>query len=380
MKFDKLELSNFGPVASGTINNDRITVFFGPNNSGKSMISRLIHSIALFDPEPYNSIQPPFQHLRDTKLKKLALWHILHSISLFPSEMITQGKRRCTISIENDKGNTQIRITPNSHIDSTYYLYAHRAQNQPSSKQSIYMPASRTGTIQFFTNITQMRSRLLDSMFMTLAALKADRSNFSAKELKQFLESMGTQPAIMNEFYDMILDIYTNGITSEFQVLFKTLFAGQVNLHSQGITKALVFQDSQGVSVNIEDAGSGVVSSFPLLLGLLYVTKGGTLIIEEPEAHMETEKLFNLIDQLWAVSKERKIRLLFTTHSDSVIPKLLSMVNQGMLKPSELGLYYFNREQTDFTVIEKMNINNQGEVNQRFFEKPMDILINEFSK
>ena len=42
MKFNSLEVSNFGPVKSGTIGSEKIMVFFGANNTGKSMVARLV--------------------------------------------------------------------------------------------------------------------------------------------------------------------------------------------------------------------------------------------------------------------------------------------------------------------------------------------------
>ncbi len=39
----KTEIGNIGPIVSGEIELSRITVFAGPNNSGKSIVSRIIY-------------------------------------------------------------------------------------------------------------------------------------------------------------------------------------------------------------------------------------------------------------------------------------------------------------------------------------------------
>lgn len=45
-RFDlKIHIKNFGPVSKGSIHLKPLTIFIGPNNSGKSYVATLIHSI-----------------------------------------------------------------------------------------------------------------------------------------------------------------------------------------------------------------------------------------------------------------------------------------------------------------------------------------------
>ena len=380
MKFSTIKLSNFGPIKSGVIGNEKITVFFGPNNSGKSMTSKLIHAISSFDPNESKKMTERFKiDIGPITTEKMALAHIARSMGLPLSQIKTCGETICNISIVNSKNTIKIKIP--LKIAHSMILYQHLIfRNRIPTKSSLYIPASRTGIIQFFTNITQMRSNLLNDMLSAFSTLREEKQNVSPKELKRFLESTGSLPASMNEFYDMVLDAYAKGITDEFQELFKDLFAGQIILSKLTFMQSLMFQDDKGVAVKIEDAGSGVLSSFPILLGIPYVKNGGSLIIEEPEAHMEPIRQFKLMEQLWQVSKERKIHLHFTTHSDTIIKKLLSMVSQKILKPSELGLYYFDREKGKSTTIKKMPVDKDGNAEQPIFDQAMDAMVDAFSK
>ena len=45
METRQIKFVNCGPILKGTFAQKRINVFFGPNNSGKSFASRLIHGI-----------------------------------------------------------------------------------------------------------------------------------------------------------------------------------------------------------------------------------------------------------------------------------------------------------------------------------------------
>ena len=53
----KIEVEDFGPISGGRISLKPLTLFIGPNNSGKSYAAMLIHSIF----EAYTMTFPPRQ-------------------------------------------------------------------------------------------------------------------------------------------------------------------------------------------------------------------------------------------------------------------------------------------------------------------------------
>jgi len=60
----EIEVENFGPISSGRVDLKPLTVFIGPNNSGKSYTAMLIHSILEVLPSlfrPYPLPPPPFR-------------------------------------------------------------------------------------------------------------------------------------------------------------------------------------------------------------------------------------------------------------------------------------------------------------------------------
>ena len=259
-----------------------------------------------------------------------------------------------------------------------FYLFKHYWQGE-TQKKSVYLPAARTGIMEFFTNITQIRNRLFNEVMSILSGPEFDRPTSSPRELKEFMR-LGKLPTFMNEFYDLLLDAQSQGIATEVKDLFLRLFGGHVDLVNERGVPSLTFQDDSGVTVNIENAGSGVLASLPVLLGLHYVDDGGLLIVEEPEAHIEPDRQGNLLESLLEVSKARKINLLFTTHNESIVQNLLSMVNQKKLKLSELGLYEFITEKDKFTTIQKIDVEKQGSAELPIFQKATDHLIEKFSK
>ena len=221
-----------------------------------------------------------------------------------------------------------------------------------------------------------MQINLFHSM---ISALKVGAKDRRSAMMKKFLERTGTLPVVMDDFYDLFSDALVNGVAQDIVDTFQMLFGGKIEQGSR-ILQTLIFQDPCGASVNLQDAGSGVISAFPILLGIHRVRNGGRLIVEEPEAHLEPKRQFKLMDLLCSISKERKINLVLTTHSENVINKILSMVSRQVLKPADLGLYYFDRGGNGLTTIRKIPVYKDGTAEQQIFEKAMNSLIEEFSK
>lgn len=378
MDYSKLSIQNFGPVETGEISNEKITVFFGPNNSGKSIVSKLIHAISSFDSKDRHATYIMRKKLINTD--RLMVLHVLHSLGLSPRTAITHNKPKSVITIKGRKTH-KLEISDNVETqDKMSYrffklLYAQRSP----TKRSLYIPAGRTGAIQFFYSIAQMRTRLLNDILASFANYEGMSEDFSAPNVKDFLQTMVSFPDFVNEFYDMILSAYAEGMTENLQNLFNTIFSGHVHTE-KGAMPSIIFEDSQGFQTDIENAGSGVISSLPILLGIDYVEKGGSLIIEEPEAHMEPAIQYKMMEELYEESVAKEFKLFLTTHSDYVVKKLLSMVSQKRIKPSDLGLYYFERTEGNYTKIQKMAVDEFGEAEQPIFQEALDTMVEEFSK
>lgn len=385
MNCDRLSIRNFGPIETGTIGNQKIIVFFGPNNSGKSMLSKLIYAIASFDPAQTVLLRSRATNKRpEISLDLMTIMHVLRSLGLPAESIITHGKKKSTITIENDEGRVELEITPKTKNTIRYFVHHHLSHYMVGSakntrkKQSLHIPAGRTGTIQAFYSIAQMRNRLLTDILSSFESYGYAQDNSSPSTLKRFLRSAGNFPDSMNEFYDVILDAYAKGMSERFQDRLHGLFSGYVRTKKMGLVPSMVFEDRQGHQTDLENAGSGIISSLPILLGVDYVKSGGILVIEEPEAHLEPAQQYGIMDELYQASKTKKIRLVLTTHSEYVVKKLLSMVSQRKLRPSDLGLYYFKGTAEHYTTVEKMTVDKTGEAEQPIFQEALDTIVGEF--
>ena len=385
MKYDKITFENIGPIEKGQIQRHKVNVFFGPNNAGKSIASRLIHGIGQLNTRS-TMIQKIIEHNTYSK-KQINLFYgysILNSAGLSRSSFLTFKKKSCNLIIHPSRKlpiidfgfNKSIRVHRNHMV-----LQHYASRFSQTSKNSVYIPAGRTGTIQFFTSITQVRNRLLRDLLGSFR--KDDLSNTgktSAKEIKRFTRSLSKLPEHLEQFHDLILDAHAEGMNKNVQDLFSNLFSGSIQFMDMGGLPEIFYRDPTGFMTEIESAGSGTVSSFPIFAGVYYVNKGGTLIIEEPEAHLEPAKQLKLIEELVKIAEIKKIDLIFTTHSDYVIKKLLALVSRKKIKHTDLGLYYFNRTPNSLTQIKQIPVDKTGEAEQTLFENALNTLVEEFSE
>ena len=386
MKFQEICFENFGPIKKGTIRQNKINVFFGPNNSGKSLTSRLIHGI--------NSTPSPSKLLSSSFIKKyypfkkidqnsLCLNAILHKSDIPIFDIITYKKNKCSIHIKLPNKPLEFTIDrsisiKNQAVNSRIIYFA--LQEFTNTYDSVYIPAGRTGTLQFFKSIERIRSQLLGDL---LHAFGNDRSHIpdkvTTKDIKKFTRSTNSMPEYLEQFYNLILSSQADGLDTNIMKTFSNLSLGSVLSKNPLDLPRLFYKDPTGFSTNLELAGSGTVAVFPIIAGMHYVTSNGTLIVEEPEAHLEPSKQLKLLDILQDVSYAKKTNLIFTTHSDYIVKKLLALVSRGKIKYSDLNLYYFNRPSGSTTTIEHIEVDRNGDAMQPIFDEALDTLINEFS-
>lgn len=388
MRLKEIHFKNFGPIKTGKIKQNKINVFFGPNNSGKSLTSLLIHGINSTHSPPK---LPPIPFVKRYQQQKSIDLHNLHlhtmlrrsGISIF--DVISYGKRNCSIHVEFPRKKPLDFTISAKNLNNVYgiedrlsHIILQKLQN---TYESVYIPAGRTGTIQFFTNIIQIRNQLLNDLLQTFGGNRSVVPNkTTAEDIRSFARSTIQLPDNLEQFYNLILSSQTDNLDKNIQKAFSDIFPGTVELSkSQGGLPYLVYKDPTKFQTKLESAGSGTVAAFPIIAGMHYVEFGGTLIVEEPEAHLEPSKQLQLLEILQEASYSKNVNLIFTTHSDYIVKKLLALVSRRKIKRSDLNLYYFNRPDGALTTIEQIDVGISGESEQPTFDKATDQLIGEFS-
>lgn len=388
MKLKEVHLENFGPIKTGRITQNKITVFFGPNNSGKSLTSRLIHGInsaptlQQMKLTPFVKIRPA---LKKTNIHDLHLHAILYKSGLSSFNIVSEGARKCSIHVKYAKKSQDYTIHK-KHMDKEYYMTRHLVQfslqRSNDAYDSVYIPAGRTGAFQFFASIVQIRNRLLRDLLHTFGHDRATMpSKITTKDIKEFTGSADSMPDYIEQLHSIILKSQIDGLDRNIQKTFSDLFLGSVeHLKSPNGLHSLAYKDPTGFVTDIESAGSGTIAAFPIIAGMHYVKPKGTLIVEEPEVHLEPSRQLQLLDVLQDVAYRKDVNLVFTTHSDYIVKKILSMVSTAKIKNSDLNLYYFNRPSGDgATAVERIEVSKDGDAEQPLFDEAIDSLIGAFS-
>ena len=118
MRYKEIEFSNCGPALNGTIKRKKITAFFGQNNSGKSMVSRLIHGINLMNTAksrlPQSLRQSAINDENDDTVSQYYNAMVLKNSGMDSRDIITYKRRNARINIKKDAGHLILRSAVNT--------------------------------------------------------------------------------------------------------------------------------------------------------------------------------------------------------------------------------------------------------------------------
>ena len=381
MKWLDIRLRDVGPIEQGTIGNNRVNVFLGPNNSGKSIASRVIYGLRQLGDNGSAAGEATLLRIRDLDGKAagpmLAPALIAKNAGISIGDMATYGKPGGWIEVGEAEGSST-RFSFERNLDEERRWFARRvaSADTAATRDSIYVPAGRTGTMQSLLQFLQIKNDLLNTVWLALGENPQQdaRQAQSLTSSRTGLRRRRIIPEYLERFNDLVLEAASEGLTDDARRLFAKLFEGSVEIDDSYNPPQTYYRDSHGFITTIDSAGSGTVSSFPIIASLDRIELGGTLIIEEPEAHMEPLNQQRMIAEVVKAAATKDVSLLFTTHSEYVVYPLLSMVSHGDLEPGDLGLYYFNRKPNSYTRIEKIDVSNDGDVDRELFKEALDAL------
>lgn len=303
-------------------------------------------------------------------------------------EIPTRGKKNASGSFQTDKGKIDWILSRSGLIEVgrgerllRTMLQTRRIKRSRSLnlRSSIYIPAARTGTIQFLNTIIQIINRLYRNIIDTLGGSVVGM-RMSLRRLRRSLRDLGRFPLYFEEFYDLVLESLTEGVGKDFAENFRNLMGGQLTIEKGSGIASVRFIDRTGFDTEVERAASGVIASFPILLGLTKVAPGGTLVIEEPELDLEPSKQMRLIELICKIAQDRKLTVILTTHSDYVIRKLQTLVRQKVLRSQDVSLNFFDRPANKLTKIRQIPMDKTGEAEQPLFQEALETIIRDFSE
>lgn len=391
MKCKRIRITNIGPVADGEIALKKITVFFGPNNTGKSIVSRIIHALQRLDP-PSSMLRQLGRNggkkIDNGGLLRLYGEAILLHSSLARDDVITYGQKSCSLTVSRGPSMPDLDLSfeppdeaYSEHID-TLHNPTHTGKAQ---RNSVYIPAGRTGTVQSFTDIINLKMSFMEfalqSAIQHAKRAQAEPPTPHSPKREDVMPPSGSLPPHIEQFHDLVAQTIMGNPNGRFNRSVSRIFGGTVVKHpvDRPLQSRVAYRDPRGHKTPIRSIGSGLLASAPLLAGLHFVKPGGALIIEEPEAHVEPSTQLALLNEITGTTLSKNVQLVLTTHSDYIIKKLLALVASKKIRSSDIGLYYFCRDGKSYTRIKQVPVDPIGAADQEMFEEALDSLVEEFS-
>lgn len=382
MRFGEVRFENIGPIRRAAIGAHRLSVFVGPNNSGKSIVSRIIHSARRLDVSAGVQVS-----LDDgTALgggagggdaAAVRADAVLRGAGIEWSSIVTHSMPSGRIELAgwNGSGGTALDFGSNALPDRASLLLSLAGSILGSaSKHSIYVPAGRTGTIQSFFTLMQIKNDLFNSILRTLSAGQGHGRERIRPRTALQLGVNQQMPEYLEQFYSIVLEAFSGGFDGRTEGMFSRVFPGSIKTSSVSGTPTVIYIDPLGAETRIGSAASGVASALPIMVAVNRLGPAGTLVVEEPEEHIEPIRQIKLVDEMVKAASARDVSMVITTHSPFVAHAVLGLVGNGTMKSGDLGMYYFRRRQGSYTDVEKIPVNRAGEAEQELFDEAIDAL------
>ena len=113
--------------------------------------------------------------------------------------------------------------------------------------------------------------------------------------------------------------------------------------------------------VTLVDMGYGLADVLPMLVLCYYTPEGSTLILEQPGIHLHPKVQSQLADLLIEVVTERKLQILVESHSEHLLTRLQRRIAEKKIAQDDTALY-FCRNNDGFSTIERLEVNEFGEI------------------
>lgn len=389
MPIDKLVIANFKGIADRQEFEIRpITIFCGPNSSGKSSC---IHAVAaLAQTVKLSASQVPI--VLDDEYAQVHLGRFLdvvHSRSIKDAFTIGIGLKKIKPLLVYPKADKN--AAQSLHLEISYkakaaaqeiYIesakmslgqtnYEFKKKGRNSNELSITrdgkklaFPALPDGRLGLRPQVQFKADKQPSQEEMEAFILSENVTNSLNKELRRTLylgpfrqgplrryPTRGSQPTEVGSAGEsavpMLANEFSRSATKHPNLNRISAWISQMGLGEKlevvPVAKTDLFDVSltlsDGAKLSIPDLGYGVSQVLPVLVQCSFAPKGATLLFEQPELHLHEGAAKHLAAIFVDVVREKEVHILAETHSPHLFLELIRQVKAGLLSPEEVVLY-----------------------------------------
>ena len=133
--------------------------------------------------------------------------------------------------------------------------------------------------------------------------------------------------------------------------------------------------ESHAGAISLLAEGFGTNALVQLLFEVVRTAPEATVLIEEPEIHLHPKAQADLASVLVEEAKSDRKQIVMTTHSEHVAGRLLTLVAEGKLRADELAIYSFEKDETGVCSASEIEVTDRGQVTgglKSFFETDLN--------
>jgi energy-coupling factor transporter ATP-binding protein EcfA2 len=420
-----VHLENFKLHEDTTIEAAPITVFIGPNNSGKSSVFQALLALRQALSQQRSTFLGPVRRL-DTSPTNPFMYVASESVNIGEfSDVVRGGRGTLSISVSGDlesprpatelgrvQASLEVRIGDNTLTDHEGEFRAHiggfkwgllgptersegfrlSIQNPPGS--ITFYPLADFRLLQITTvqapppNPPEIQRRLAE-IGSTVAGVPAQLLNslhhvFALRGFEEWGYPLPQERAqqlerlcLPDRAVALVTTIASNArFKKELSDRLSELLKIGIDIEYVGSNRVKIFAteekrgDGQRLFVN---EGSGANQLPFILVPVALTPKNETVLMSEPEAHLHPKRQCDLTRMLLTVAKNENIQFFIETHSEHVLHTILNAVAKGEWNRDEVALHYFQNK-NGTAEVSKREINRFGQVDgglPDFFEQSL---------
>ena len=119
---------------------------------------------------------------------------------------------------------------------------------------------------------------------------------------------------------------------------------------------------SQSGEVSLLAEGFGTNSLVHLLFELARAVPNSTVLMEEPEIHLHPKAQSDLASLIAKEAKSSGKQVIMTTHSEHIAGRLLTMLAERNLTPEDLAIYSFEKDENGVCSASELELTENGQV------------------